>query len=252
VIDRLLPPNATELERHLDQLVSRLAMIEPPISKIWNPWSCPVELLPWLAWAEGVDEWDANWPEDVKRQMIAAAPEIRRHRGSVWAVREALKAAGYGDSELIEGMPAISHNGKQLHDGADAYSGDVQWAHFGVITDLKDVQSVSAIDISRALRLIDRAKNVRSVLHDFGFRFPAMTDALDSPTDAVSIDVTHSLADSYDLVLRYNAHVTHSGAERYGRDAVTLLISASPRYGGTFNYNANVIYSGRADTAVSF
>ena len=42
-----------------------------PNRQLWNPWTCPVGILPWLAWALKVDEWDAAAPEDRKRQIIA-------------------------------------------------------------------------------------------------------------------------------------------------------------------------------------
>ena len=249
---KLLPPNSSQLEMALEQVLTADMPVDAAAQNVWNPWNCPLALLPWLAWAVGVDEWDANWPEDVKRRVIAAAPEIRRHRGTVWAVREALRAAGYGDSVLIEGLPVATHNGNQVHDGADTYSGAARWAHFRVITELPDDQSVAAIDISRALRLIDRAKNVRSVLNDFGFRCPTISDTIAAPTDAVTLAVAHSVTDSYALTVLYNGRVAYSGAVHYGRDSASLLISAASRHDGSFNYDADAMYSGRADTAIDF
>ena len=49
----ILPPHLSELERDLDATMARLAAIDIPISTLWNPHTCPVEVLPccepWLS-----------------------------------------------------------------------------------------------------------------------------------------------------------------------------------------------------------
>lgn len=91
--DHLLPPNATPLERALSASDARL--LEAPtgiIRTVLDPWRCPAHLLPYLAAHWGVDDWDPRWPETVKRQVIAAAPEVHRTRGTRYAVETALAA----------------------------------------------------------------------------------------------------------------------------------------------------------------
>lgn len=92
----LLPPNATPLERALDEtLAARIEAIDlTPTSALWNPATCPADLLPWLAWAEGVDEWSSAWSVAVQRAVIAAQREIRRRRGTRSSVAEAIAAFG--------------------------------------------------------------------------------------------------------------------------------------------------------------
>lgn len=97
----LLPPNATEQERHIEAATARLADVPVPIRDVWNPDTCPVELLPWLAWAFNVDRWDANWTEQQKRQVIKNAVYIHRHRGTLGAVKRALQSLGY-EAEITE------------------------------------------------------------------------------------------------------------------------------------------------------
>ena len=48
----LLPPNATPLERALEDGLTGLAAIDPPVEKIWDPQTCPLPLLPWLAYGQ--------------------------------------------------------------------------------------------------------------------------------------------------------------------------------------------------------
>src|SRR5699024_8402187 len=93
--DRLLPPNSTQLERDVIRIAPRELPDTAVLADIWNPDTCPAKLLPWLAWAVGVEMWDGTWADVIKRNIIKATPDIRRHRGTVWAVRRALTSAGY-------------------------------------------------------------------------------------------------------------------------------------------------------------
>ena len=97
----LLPPNATPFERALEQALARIEEVPVPIDTLWDPNRCPADLLPWLAWAWSVDEWDPDWPEHVKRRVIAAAPEVHRLKGTRAAVERALKAIGVF-AEIVE------------------------------------------------------------------------------------------------------------------------------------------------------
>jgi phage tail P2-like protein len=92
VADHLLPPNATADEKAIASALSRLSDVPVPIRELWNPDTCPAELLPWLAWALSVDVWNTAWPEAKKRQVIKAAIVVHRHKGTPYAVEEAFRA----------------------------------------------------------------------------------------------------------------------------------------------------------------
>ena len=49
-------------------------------------------LLPWLAWAMSIDEWNENWSAASKRTMLKQSVAIHKHKGTVGAVKRALKA----------------------------------------------------------------------------------------------------------------------------------------------------------------
>lgn len=101
--ESLLPSNSTQLERDLEEVITRsLWAIPIDINKIWRPDECPAALLPWLAWTFSVDEWDASWDEATKRAMIASSVYIHRHKGTVAAVKRAMDLAGAGDATLRE------------------------------------------------------------------------------------------------------------------------------------------------------
>lgn len=90
----ILPAHLSELERDLEQAVARVADVEIPISTLWDPWQCPLEVLPYLAWALSVDQWRSNWSETVKRRVVAASLPLHRIKGTRPAVEQALEALG--------------------------------------------------------------------------------------------------------------------------------------------------------------
>lgn len=97
----LLPKNATEQELALEAASARLENVPVPIGDLWNPDKCPVELLPWLAWAMSVDYWNDSWTEQQKRQVIKSSYIVHSRKGTIGALREALQAVGF-DLSVIE------------------------------------------------------------------------------------------------------------------------------------------------------
>ena len=89
----LLPLTATKLEKNLSQAMA----CEPPIPlrSLWDPQTCPNELLPYLAWQYSVDRWDEKWSEQIKRKVIAEAFEIHKLKGTKEAIRRAIEPFGY-------------------------------------------------------------------------------------------------------------------------------------------------------------
>ncbi len=88
----LLPPNSTQIEYDVEQVIARLSDIPVVIGDLWNPDTCPAAALPWLAWALSVDEWDAGWTEAQRRAAIRASYFIHKHKGTRAAVEAALAA----------------------------------------------------------------------------------------------------------------------------------------------------------------
>ncbi|MDR0535579.1 MAG: phage tail protein I [Puniceicoccales bacterium] len=98
----LLPPNSTPQERALSLATARVLDVPvSPVRKLWSPWECPADVLPWLAWSLSVEPWNSGWPEQRKRAAIAAGIESHRIKGTVGAVRLALSTLGY-DVEIDE------------------------------------------------------------------------------------------------------------------------------------------------------
>jgi phage tail P2-like protein len=92
---RLLPGNASELERNAAQALAQIERVPVPLRDLWNPDTCPVELLPYLAWAFSVDRWSPAWPESAKRAAIRSAYFIHSRKGTIGALRRVVEPLGY-------------------------------------------------------------------------------------------------------------------------------------------------------------
>ncbi|MDF2394057.1 phage tail protein I [Pseudomonas sp. 3MA1] len=89
----LLPINSTPLERALAAAGSGDSAIM--LRTLYDPATCPVHLLPQLAWAWSVDRWDPRWPETVKRNAIRASYFIHARKGTIGALRRVVEPLGY-------------------------------------------------------------------------------------------------------------------------------------------------------------
>lgn len=144
--ESLLPPNASALDRAAEAvMVAHLHSITQPHRDLWNPYTCPIQWLPWMAWALSVDDWDPAWTEAQQRSMVAAAISLHRKKGTSWAIREALLRSGLESVRVIE-RPEGAH-----------------WAEFDVDVSVAD-RPLTQEAIARAAILIAQNKPVRSVL----------------------------------------------------------------------------------------
>jgi phage tail P2-like protein len=91
----LLPPNATALERAAAVALTQLAEIPVPLRTLWNPDTCPVDLLPYLAWTFSVDRWDSTWSESTKREVIRGSFFVHKRKGTISALRRVVEPLGY-------------------------------------------------------------------------------------------------------------------------------------------------------------
>lgn len=147
--NHLLPPNATKQERAVSETLSRTDAISVPIRELWRPQECPARLLPWLAWALSVDEWDANWSEQQKRNAIDASVYLHRHKGTPAAVQRAVDLI-FSEAEVQEWF---NYGGQPFH--------------FRVVS---EGAFASEQDYQRLVRLIESTKNARSWLESIVIR----------------------------------------------------------------------------------
>ena len=89
----LLPLNSTQLERAMEAAFFEKTIV--PLRDLYNPDTCPVHLLPHLAWAWSVDRWDYRWSEATKRAAIRASFFIHSRKGTIGALRRVVEPLGY-------------------------------------------------------------------------------------------------------------------------------------------------------------
>ncbi|MBZ7580341.1 phage tail protein I [Klebsiella michiganensis] len=91
----LLPPSASTWMRSAEAATAKLSGITVAIRTLWTPTACPVDLLPYLAWALSVDRWDKNWPADRKVAAIQRSYWLHRRKGTRAAVRRVIEDMGF-------------------------------------------------------------------------------------------------------------------------------------------------------------
>lgn len=85
----LLPPNATNAERALEDAM-RVGADISMVGTLWNPLTCPPEVLPFLAWGLSISRWDENWTLAEKRAETAGAIQFHQRKGTRGIVQEVL------------------------------------------------------------------------------------------------------------------------------------------------------------------
>lgn len=146
----LLPANATAQERAIEASTARVGFVPVPIRDLWNPDTCPAELLPWLAWAWSVDEWDANWPEATKRDTVRDAFLVQSRKGTRWSMERVLANAGYAGATIQEGRSGLVHDGTGSYDGGFSHGSSLSWAEYRVIMD-RPITNSQADQVRRLL-----------------------------------------------------------------------------------------------------
>lgn len=141
----LLPYNATDQERALANTIARISDVPVLVREVWNPDTAPASVLPWLAWAFSVDDWDTNWTDEQKRNVIKQSVYSQRIKGTIGAVTRQLAALGH-TIQILEWW-------QQVPEG-QPYTFDVY------IT--ASQYPLTARDYNKVLEVIDTNKNLRS------------------------------------------------------------------------------------------
>jgi len=146
---------------------------------------------------------------DQKREIIKRAIELHRFKGTVWAVKEALKTIGYPDAVLTE------------HVGTGAGA----WATFRIEIDAGS-NPVSAAAVDELVRMIDEYKNVRSHLLDISYKISFDPDSItltDESYEGPAVDDSDDLYVGGDF--RYNGAYTYNGDRNYSTDTDILTVT---------------------------
>lgn len=108
--EHLLPPsNATPWEKVVSLVgAERRPLPAELIKAVWNPWTCPARLLPYLAWGLSVDIWDEAWPETKQREVVAKSLLLHRLKTTPAGIKAHVALTGAEVLRLIR-PPARGH-----------------------------------------------------------------------------------------------------------------------------------------------
>ncbi len=222
---QLLPPNSTELERALVHATAREVAIDFPNRSLWSADDCPESLLPWLAWAVGVQTWQSDWPAAIKRRRIKTAIETMRHRGTALSLKNVVESFGGGltrEEWWQTDPPRVPHTFRVILEDADQgpFSVELQKDLYHAVDTIKPARSTyqvtgklnprAAIGTAAeatgvAYRRLDATTNNGA---DYLMQFPhAVIDAADTLRTLVCHDLAFNLLlapwmqDQYDELL---------------------------------------------------
>ncbi len=240
----ILPPSAVDLERVLVEVNGRVLRIDAAIvRRAKDPMLCPEELLPWLAWEEGVDLWDPDWPVEKKRQAIAKSWEMHRAKGSRQGLVDAIDLLNFGavveewfeyggqpyhfrltidlNETDIQGEPGSTadltrHNGTTLYRGTSFYG----W---------HSTSAANQLTPALLKRAVMEHKNVRSHLEAIHYTTD-FRDGIDTD-DAAEVAVAHAVSEVFPWGRRYDASFNHDQAVRHTYDS-SLKHGTQARYNG--------------------
>lgn len=156
----------------------------------------------------GVEGWNLAATEAARRSLLKKAIEMHRHKGTPWAVEEALRATGFAGAEVREGGGLCAHDAELAHNGAGTYASGNRWAVFDIEINLGESAGIDAAGRARIRETVNAWKNARSHLRALSWR-TAAEDTL-AVSEAPELAVTPAFPDVFAW-----GFPTHNGAIRY-------------------------------------
>jgi phage tail P2-like protein len=146
-----------------------------------------------------------------QREVIKRAIELHRFKGTLWAVREALKNIGYPNAIITEKVNILSDP-------------DHGWATFRVQID-GGSNAISAAQISELVQMIEEYKNARSQLLDISYTlvFDDGVTIGDSSFENPSVDDGDTLNVGSNFI--YNGAVPYDGSRNFSPDNDVLTVT---------------------------
>lgn len=142
---------------------------------IWS-WIDEVEepLLSSLGWQFSLTHeyiWQLAESVTAKRNLLKIAPDLHRYKGTIWAVKNIIRALGFGEVDIIEGIGIRYRDGSFERNGIKTHAGnDKGWPFYRVI-----FHEPVTNDIATLLRkAIPEYAPKRSVLYSLDFKEAAI------------------------------------------------------------------------------
>lgn len=191
----------------------------------------PEDVLDLIAWQLHVDGYEASQTYETKRRMVYRSLMLHRHKGTPWAVAEALRSIGYADARIIEGGGICRYDGEILYNGTDSHASGNRWALFDVEVDIGEDQGVSSTSVTLLRSAVEAWKNARSHLRAISW--------VATVNDEVPLsDVAHPLRVLPDLEdVREWGFPLYNGAINYN-NGYLLQYNGDLLHGGTNEYQS--------------
>jgi hypothetical protein len=181
----------------------------------------------------GNEGWNLTSTVAQRRALIKRSIELHRTKGTPWAIKEALRALGFTDLQIVEHLPENDYDGSLAYDGGNTY-GDFHWAQFRVDLNADDMRALTADDIARIVGAITEWKPARSHLVDVRYRGNDVEDAVTyREEDALNIEIDQADVHTWGRPL-YDGSLAHDQGQ-----PIT--------YGGKFDYSGAQAHSGLTD-----
>jgi hypothetical protein len=117
----------------VDLIMTRFRQLPVAKAVVWHMPSADAATLAHLAQMLGVGDVDLSVGEPL--DVLSGAVDLRKRRGTAYALRQALLALGYDDI-LYSTNTVWLHDGTCLHDGLYTHGSDNHWAIVVVTLDL--------------------------------------------------------------------------------------------------------------------
>ena len=187
----LLPTSATDLQQAFELVTAQSTALDHHlIRKSHNPLTCDSRLLPWLAWANSIDDaegWVFAESEDAKRALIADYIKKHELKGTPYSIRRLFRDLGLGEIDIIEDIGKIRYDGKFTHNGDYIHgSAGGSWATYSIIVKTRPITN-------------DQAKFLKEILRGI------------APARCELRQITYTR-----VAIRYNNTATYDGTYNYG------------------------------------
>ena len=154
----------------------------------------------------GYNGWKLADTTEKKRDLIKRGIELHRYKGTLWAIKEALRTVGFADATITE---HVNH-----------------WAGFTIELGIGQ-NAVDPQRIEDALTMVKAYKNERSHLMGFEFKldFQEMLSLVDDSYEAPGIESEDAVFLGGDFI--YDGTYTYNGEKNYNNDNDVLEIIIS-------------------------
>lgn len=156
----LIPSHYTEREKKLEKIGA--ASFDRIMSSLWSgrlhdPLTCKASFLFALGKYYGVEYWWKSISTDEHRALIASFPTIKRRRGTLWSVMQAVNVID-ANARIVEGDYSILRNGISLRNGSNQHGFATHWAEYVVIAS-RAMINAQALQLRRLVESVAPARS---------------------------------------------------------------------------------------------